>query len=86
MTVAGQEGTKWLIHFVPCARVSTGWTCVRSADNGSERGQITEHQRLPQAKTNDVLTRVQGANDYIKEGRSKEKGIRRELVILRFSD
>ena len=39
---------------------STGWTCVNSADNGAEQGQTTEHQRLPQAKTNGVLTRVQG--------------------------
>ena len=86
MTVASQEGTKRLIHFVPCARASTGWTCVRSANNGSERGQTIEHQRLPQAKTNGVLTRVQRANDYIMEDRSKEKGIRGEVVILSFSD
>jgi hypothetical protein len=73
MTVTGQEGTKGLIHFVPCACTSTGWTCVRSADNGSERGQTIEHQRLPQAKTNGVLTRVHGANDYIREDKAKRR-------------
>jgi hypothetical protein len=58
--VASQKGTKRPIRFVSCARASTGWTCVNSADNSAEQGQTTKHQRLPQAKTNGVLTCVQG--------------------------